>query len=356
MTKRTLNERLDEAVEALMNDRKGSTEHLDPRLSKLLGIAADLRDLPSEAFRARLETELRSAPPIHHPSSVPASYGKPLMSVEDMKARLAELAGPPKMDAFDLQAAMSDLPELGMRFLAPLGGYLIGVSRSSGPSHWERHSGGDEMLHLLQGDADVVTLTGAGEVRSPFPAGSVFLCPKGLWHRVEARTPLSLFFATPGTGTEASEEHPLGKRRAHGSTAVCETPAPKLEAHDIGSVLAGLPELRITSDTSAAEADAAFGELATLDRCPIYVGRFHGQSPWERHSSGDELLHVLDGEVDVTVLTDEGAVHRTLCAGSVFVCPRGLWHRQVARNGATGLYATPKPTDVSFADDPRLDA
>ena len=157
-------------------------------------------------------------------------------------------------------------------------------------------------------------------------------------------------------GTEASAERPPSKRPVREARTKRATPAPKLEARDIGGILAGLPELRISSETSSAEADAAFGEVATFDRCPIFVGRFHGQSPWERHSSGDELLHVLDGEVDVTILTDDGPVHRTLRAGSVFVCPRGLWHRQLARSGATGLYATPRPTDISFADDPRLDA
>jgi hypothetical protein len=40
-------------------------------------------------------------------------------------------------------------------------------------------------------------------------------------------------------------------------------------------------------------------------------------------------------------------------AGSIFVVPQGLWHRPVARAAATLLSATPKPTEVSCAEDPR---
>jgi quercetin dioxygenase-like cupin family protein len=215
--------------------------------------------------------------------------------------------------------------------------------------HWERHPNGDELLHLLEGEAEVVTLTDAGPVRSPLRAGSIFICPQGLWHQVRPRSPVSLFFATPGEGTEAMTTHPLRKSSRRGRVR-----KPELEARDIRATLDALPELRIGAGTTAAEADAAFGELASLNGRGLFVGRFHGLSPWERHSNGDELLHVLEGEVEETVLTEEGAVERTLSAGSVFVCPRGLWHRQLARRGATGLYATPKPTDVSFAEDPRL--
>jgi len=75
---------------------------------------------------------------------------------------------------------------------------------------------------------------------------------------------------------------------------------------------------------------------------------------WERHPDGDELLHILDGEVEVTLLTDNGSVHVTVGAGSIFVVPRGVWHRQTPQPVATVLAAL--PTDhgpVSFADDPR---
>ena len=82
--------------------------------------------------------------------------------------------------------------------------------------------------------------------------------------------------------------------------------------------------------------------------------RFRGQTPWERHPAGDELLHVLEGAVEVTVLTDAGPVQRSVAAGSVLVVPRGAWHRQRAEEGVVLLFATAaETTDHSWAEDPR---
>jgi quercetin dioxygenase-like cupin family protein len=126
-----------------------------------------------------------------------------------------------------------------------------------------------------------------------------------------------------------------------------------MKVHDIPAMLRDLPLLRITANTTAEEAGAAFPQLASFNEGGIFVGRYSGQPPWERHPKADELLHVLEGEIDITVLTDDGPVHATVGVGSVFVVPQGLWHRPVAWAAATLLSATPKPTEVSFAEDPR---
>jgi len=57
---RKTSEQLDDAVEALMADRDLPTE-LTPPVAELLTIAADLRDLPTAAFKARLKAELLGA-------------------------------------------------------------------------------------------------------------------------------------------------------------------------------------------------------------------------------------------------------------------------------------------------------
>jgi mannose-6-phosphate isomerase-like protein (cupin superfamily) len=87
----------------------------------------------------------------------------------------------------------------------------------------------------------------------------------------------------------------------------------------------------------------------------ISVGRFSGQSPWERHPDGDELVHVLDGEVEITVLSKAGPEEITVRAGSVFVVPKNHWHRQHARQSVTQLGATVGATEHSHAEDPRQD-
>lgn len=126
-----------------------------------------------------------------------------------------------------------------------------------------------------------------------------------------------------------------------------------MEAHDLRAALSSLPTLTITSSTTVEEADAAVREFGSLAQCTLSLMRYSGQPPWERHPNGDELLHVLEGEIDVTVLSDEGPIQVPVQAGSVFVVPWGLWHRPVAQSRVTLFSATPRPTEVSFATDPR---
>jgi quercetin dioxygenase-like cupin family protein len=201
-----------------------------------------------------------------------------------------------KMVAYDVRAALHELPEKTMRFLASLNRCTVGVSRFSGDSHWERHPAGDELLHFLEGTADIVTLTDAGPVRSTAGAGSLFICRRGLWHRVLPRSPVSMVFATPGDGTEHSEaadpRQESGRRRSRGRRG---GEVPTLAAHDLGAALEGLPELGITAATTAEEASAAVRTITTLDQCTLGVMRYSGLTPWERHPDGDELLHVLEG-------------------------------------------------------------
>ncbi len=348
MAKRSAIDELDDAVDALMAEPHAPLPRMDPRLAALLRIAADLRDLPSEAFKARLRAELLSEV---REGGAPPSAGRPLVTEEDIRARLEELAGEPGMVAHDLGAALGDLPEMTMRFLASLNRCTLGVTRFSEPSHWERHPAGDELLHVLEGEADVVTLTEDGPVRSTVRAGSIFICPRGLWHQVLPRSPLSMLFATPGEGTEHSDAK---EPRRTGRSRASSPEAPALVAHDLRAALSGLPELAIASSTTAEEAAAAVRPIASLDQCTLGVMRYSGLTPWERHPDGDELLHPLEGEVDVTLLTDSGPTHVTVRAGSVFVCPRGLWHRQLPRPAVTMFFGTPTENEeVSWAEDPR---
>jgi len=128
-----------------------------------------------------------------------------------------------------------------------------------------------------------------------------------------------------------------------------------MKPHDLKALLGRLSQMEMAGAQTgkAAFASTPFTKLASFNRGGVFVGRFIGQTPWERHRHGDELVQVLEGEVDVTVMTARRPVQVTLCAGGIFVVPRGLWHRQHARTEVTLLSATPTPTDMSFADDPR---
>jgi quercetin dioxygenase-like cupin family protein len=98
---------------------------------------------------------------------------------------------------------------------------------------------------------------------------------------------------------------------------------------------------------------AAVRVLGSLNQCTLGVTCFSGLTPWERHPDGDELLYVVRGAVEVTVLSDERSVSVHVPAGSVFVVPRNLWHRQHAADRTSLLFAT-GATDVSWAEDPRV--
>src|SRR5262245_13444545 len=94
--------------------------------------------------------------------------------------------------------------------------------------------------------------------------------------------------------------------------------------------------------------------LGSLDKATIMVTKFAGLAPWERHPDGDELIVVLEGGGDITVLTENGPVTSPLSPGRLFVCPKGLWHRANAQPAMVALYVTPLGGgEHSWAEDPR---
>jgi quercetin dioxygenase-like cupin family protein len=117
-----------------------------------------------------------------------------------------------------------------------------------------------------------------------------------------------------------------------------------MEAHDIASAFADLDEVE-------------FRRLAAFNGGEVGVfWASSGVSPWERHPDDEEFLQVIEGSVDIEVLTDDGARVTTVAAGSIFVLPRDLWHRHRHTGHLKELYLTPGRTEMSFDDDPRSTA
>lgn len=130
-----------------------------------------------------------------------------------------------------------------------------------------------------------------------------------------------------------------------------------VKAIDIHAELKMLPVLDGRSpETTAAEAAAAFAVLGDLGDRPIFAGSFRGESPWERHPNGNELVQVIAGETTLTILTGDDIHVLKMTAGMLTVVPEGCWHRFDAPNGVSVLTATPQPTDHSSADDPRAES
>ena len=119
-----------------------------------------------------------------------------------------------------------------------------------------------------------------------------------------------------------------------------------IKAIDVKAELAGRSVLRGRGpDTSAEEVTAAFAVLAPLRDGGIFAGTFSGETAWERHSKGDELVYILDGRATLTIMMEDGPSSCTLTAGMLIVVPRGRWHRFEAPDGVTVLSASPQPTE-----------
>jgi len=126
-----------------------------------------------------------------------------------------------------------------------------------------------------------------------------------------------------------------------------------IRAVDIRDELARVPFLHGRGkETTEAEARAAFAILAPFRGGSIFGGSFSGQSPWERHPNGDELVHILDGDATLTMITADGPRSFQMRGGMMIVVPQGHWHRFHAPHRVTVLTATPQPTEHTFAEDP----
>ena len=101
-----------------------------------------------------------------------------------------------------------------------------------------------------------------------------------------------------------------------------------IKAVDIKAELSGRPVLGARGkDTPEAEAREAFAVLAPFRDGSIFAGSFSGESPWERHQKGDELVQILEGATTLTIMTESGPQSFKLAAGMIIVVPQGHWHR-----------------------------
>jgi len=98
--------------------------------------------------------------------------------------------------------AAGDIEPVVQRGQAPpdVAGRLAGEARmTSNPPHaGEMHPDGDELLYLVEGAADVILDEAGGERRVPLQSGQAFVVPRGVWHRVDVKSPCRLLHFTPG--------------------------------------------------------------------------------------------------------------------------------------------------------------
>lgn len=102
-----------------------------------------------------------------------------------------------------------------------------------------------------------------------------------------------------------------------------------------------------TPKTTDEQAKDAFAKLADYRDGGVFIAHYAGNSEWERHANGDEIVFVVAGETTLFALADGDEVPNNLSAGEFFVVPQNTWHRFESPNGVKVMTVTPQPTDHS---------
>jgi mannose-6-phosphate isomerase-like protein (cupin superfamily) len=90
--------------------------------------------------------------------------------------------------------------------------------------------------------------------------------------------------------------------------------------------------------------------IAYINDYDVRLARFSGEHVWHVHEQTDEFFLVLDGEIEIALREDGGERAVTLPRGSVFVVPRGTFHKPSSATGAAVLLVEPTGT-LSVGDD-----
>jgi mannose-6-phosphate isomerase-like protein (cupin superfamily) len=103
--------------------------------------------------------------------------------------------------------------------------------------------------------------------------------------------------------------------------------------------------------TLNAEPDSQIGRF-NFHGCTCGVSAFRGRPPWEFHSAGDELLLILAGQSQLTVLEEGDSTVLFLSVGQLAIVPQGHWHSNDAATGVTMLWLTPSDGNEHSWDEP----
>jgi mannose-6-phosphate isomerase-like protein (cupin superfamily) len=125
---------------------------------------------------------------------------------------------------------------------------------------------------------------------------------------------------------------------------------------DLDAELARLTMFRRTPEATAADRKGSVAQLAPYRDGLLLAIKASGKDHWERHLTGDELIHILDGGATLEIVYDDGPPKSfALRAGMIAIIPQGAWHRFLSPEGNTHIGATPFPGDHIDLDveDPR---
>lgn len=127
-----------------------------------------------------------------------------------------------------------------------------------------------------------------------------------------------------------------------------------MKIHDLAALLDEMPEMPVTPTISPEDAMNCMRVLGTFNGCVMGLVHFSGQTAWERHPGGDEILFLLEGETELTQLTPEGEVRKTARKGDVVQIPAGIWHSQRTLSPVRLLFLTVGADSESSATTPTV--
>jgi mannose-6-phosphate isomerase-like protein (cupin superfamily) len=84
--------------------------------------------------------------------------------------------------------------------------------------------------------------------------------------------------------------------------------------------------------------------VALINDYDVRLAKFAGEHVWHVHENTDEFFLVLDGEIDIALREDTGERVVTLPHGSIFVVPKGIFHKPSSKLGAAVLLVEPTGT------------
>ena len=271
-------------------------------------------------------------------------------SIIDLNAELAKLT----MFRRTPQSTREETKGSVARLASYRDGLLLAI-KASGTDHWERHLTGDELVHILDGAATLEIVSDDGPPKSlALRAGMIAVIPQGAWHRALSPEGKTEMTATPfpGDHIELDVADPRTVKRTPAG-AMAMTPS----IIDLNAELAKLTMFRgRTPQSTMADRKGSAARLASYRDGALTATKFAGKGHWERHLTGDELIHILDGTATLEIVCDDGPPKSfVLRAGMMAVNPQGAWHRFHSSEGVTLMTATPSPSKVIEldVDDPR---
>jgi mannose-6-phosphate isomerase-like protein (cupin superfamily) len=266
-------------------------------------------------------------------------------SIIDLNAELAKLT----MFRRTPQSTREETKGSVARLASYRDGLLLAI-KASGTDHWERHLTGDELVHILDGAATLEIVSDDGPPKSlALRAGMIAVIPQGAWHRALSPEGKTEMTATPfpGDHIELDVDDPRTvKRTPAGEMAM--TPS----IIDLNAELAKLTMFRgQTPQSTMADRKGSAARLASYRDGALTATKFAGKGHWERHLTGDELIHILDGTATLEIVCDDRPPKSfVLRAGMMAVNPQGAWHRFHSSEGVTLMTATPFPSEVIELD------